>query len=132
MPFHTRLEKGSFGINNIIGFDCKKCFCPKIGNKKGIPPSSFGLLDGYPPNFKQRADAEQCIDISAVIQDPVQGLPARAKASREVFLAMITVLDALLDLFHYMLGRAFVGKITHGRYLLRRPNKELKKDRPTL
>ena len=109
MPFHTRIEKGSFGTNNIIGSDRKKRFCPEIGNKKGIPPSSFGLLDGYPPYFKQLADTEQRIDVGAVIQDSIQGLPTSAKGSRELFLAVIAVLNALLDLFHDMPGRAFVG-----------------------
>ena len=53
-----------------------------------------------------------------MIQDSVQGFPTCAEASREVLLAVIAVLNALLDLFHNMLGRAFVGEITHGRYLL--------------
>ena len=88
-------------------------------------------LNGYPPYFKQLADTEQRIDVGAMIQDSIQGLPTSAKGSRELFLAVIAVLNALLDLFHNMLGRAFVGLITHGRYLLRRPSKGLKEDRPT-
>ena len=67
------------------------------------------LLDGYPLYLKQLADAEQRIDVGAMIQDTIQGFPARTESSRELLLAVIAILNALLDLFHYMLGRAFVG-----------------------